>query len=191
MALQRGLSLLTPLPHNHDINHLRGALRLIDRRDQCIEGGAHRGIWTEILSREFGEVFAFEPVHDTQEFENVQNFKCALGDEPGTYIMSPGKDNDGQWHFSASDFTGVSANVVRIDDFDLSPDFIKLDVEGYELFALKGGERTVMKSKPFIMVELNGLSQRYGHTDGDVRSWLEDRGYKEIGRWNKDYLFAS
>ena len=192
--------MLPDLPDDHDINHLLGALRILKENNiefnVAVDGGAHRGIWTKILSERFGYVYAFEPVTDNflkiPDFDNVTKTNCALGDEEGTYCMAPGEHNTGQWHIGLDKNNTMNATaIVKLDIYNIGPDLIKLDVEGFELPALKGAEKTIEVSKPAIMVEMNGLSERYGYTDDDLRGYLDNFGYKEAGKWNKDYLFLS
>jgi FkbM family methyltransferase len=57
--------------------------------------------------------------------------------------------------------------IVRFDDLDLRPGFVKLDVQGAELEALRGMERTLAVCRPLLMTE--GC--------GRVRGFLEERGY--------------
>jgi FkbM family methyltransferase len=45
--------------------------------------------------------------------------------------------------------------LARLDDFDLAPAFIKLDVQGYERAALLGGEATLRRHEPVVMIENN------------------------------------
>jgi len=45
------------------------------------------------------------------------------------------------------------SRIERLDDLNLSPFFIKLDVQGYEYKALKGGERTIIRHEPVLLVE--------------------------------------
>ncbi len=45
--------------------------------------------------------------------------------------------------------------LARLDDFNLAPAFIKLDVQGYERAALLGGEATLRAHEPVVMVENN------------------------------------
>ena len=190
--------MLPDLPDDHDINHLRGALRILKENIEfnvAIDGGAHRGIWTSIFAERFKCVYAFEPMTENfiriPDFDNVNKINCALGNEEGTFCMAPGKHNTGQWHIGLDKNNLNPTAIVRLDSYNLSPDLIKLDIEGFELLALKGAEETIKRSKPAIMVEMNGLSERYDYTDDDLRTYLSDFGYREVGKWNKDYLFLS
>lgn len=185
--------MLPDLPDDHDINHLLGALCLFEKRGVAIDGGAHRGIWTRLLADKFEKVYAFEPWTDhfiqIPDLDNVTKINCGLGQEIGTFLMIDGPDNTGQTHFAAAIKEGAGAAVIRLDNLDLDVDFLKLDVEGYELFALQGSVETIKRCKPAIMVEMNGLSERYGYSDDELRTYLSDLGYREAGKWNKDYLF--
>jgi len=179
--------MLPDLPIDHDINHLRGALRILKARgvpfDFAIDGGAHKGIWTRILEDEFKDVIAIEPFHETK---CKNQLKFALGGESGYASMKAGTDNTGQYHV----VEGNDVQVITIDSLGLKPDFIKLDVEGMELPTIKGAMETINKYHPAIMVEMNGLSERYGYTDKDLVEYLNSIGYKQEGKWNKDYLFC-
>lgn len=60
--------------------------------------------------------------------------------------------------FDASDKSGyrlMSVSVVPLDNFNLAPDLIKLDVEGFEQQALNGLENTLCKHYPALLVEIN------------------------------------
>lgn len=55
-----------------------------------------------------------------------------------------------------------------LDGLGLSVDFIKCDVEGHELAVLKGAERTLLESRPIVLIE---IEQR--HQDGDIEATFE------------------
>lgn len=60
--------------------------------------------------------------------------------------------------FDASDknaYRLVSVRVESLDNFNLAPDLIKLDVEGFEQQALKGLEKTLSSHYPVLLIEIN------------------------------------
>ena len=130
----------------------------------------------------------------------VDNYKClvknaevehhnqALGEKPGwVSIEKTDPRNTGQDHVTA----GSDVEMVTIDSLGLeNVDFLKLDVEGYELFALKGAEETLKRCKPVVLIEVNGLSERYGLHDSEACNYLRDLGFKLKNRVNKDLIYA-
>jgi FkbM family methyltransferase len=63
----------------------------------------------------------------------------------------------------------VPTPVMPLDDLGLSPDFVKLDVQGHEHAALLGLESTLRRSRPVLLVEAPG---------DDVRGFLDSLGYE-------------
>ena len=47
----------------------------------------------------------------------------------------------------------ILAKVKPLDAFDLHPDRIKIDTEGYELQVLKGAMRTIRDNHPMLLIE--------------------------------------
>jgi hypothetical protein len=47
----------------------------------------------------------------------------------------------------------VAVDLRRIDDLELEPSFVKIDVEGAELGVLRGMRETIARSHPALMIE--------------------------------------
>jgi len=109
--------------------------------------------------------------------------------------MEPGPDDDpnlnsGQWHLS-NVCGAIDVQVSPLDAFNLyNVGFIKLDVEGYEYFALKGAEKTIKKWRPVVLIEENGLCNRYGIKDGQCGELLKSWGYSLAQRVRKDEIWT-
>ncbi len=62
----------------------------------------------------------------------------------------------------------VICKTKRLDDLNLAPFFIKLDVQGFEFPALVGGEQTIAQYRPILLVEVPkqpeiNLLRRHGY----------------------------
>jgi hypothetical protein len=82
---------------------------------------------------------------------------------------------------------------IRLDDLHLGPiDFIKIDVEGFELPVLKGGEETIKKWRPIICIEQNGSETKWrGAKKFEAVEFLLSLGMKLEKQLNyQDYLFV-
>ena len=174
-----------------DLKSLRGGLRFVSRFNLCIDGGAHVGSWSRYLSFLFKVVLAFEPEPENYEClirnvpENVGIYNSALGPKMGFASLLPGI-NSGCFHIHE----GSSTKVVTIDSFNLeSLDYLKLDVEGFEWAALKGGEESIKRFKPVVQIEEKKL-RHYYKSPQTAREFLEELGYKEVLKINNDVVFV-
>lgn len=165
----------------------------------AIDGGAHVGTWSALMAVHFGRVIAFEPnpptfdrlVENTKDLGNVEARCQALMKRAGpvtVFAPRPNKALTG-WQVSP-DPSGVSESLA-IDDLELDHcGLIKLDLEGAELLAIRGAEKTMRRCRPVLVVEFCGLSSRFGHTDRMIQGHLIGERYRELFRSGPDRVFV-
>ena len=149
--------------------------------------GAHGGVYTLTLLRRFPSmiVHSFEP----QPEELLKNLALnsvssdrvhavALGDQEQTVRMTTKERSSNH----ICDRGDRSVPMIRLDDYIRErklpdPDWIKIDIEGMELPALRGAEQTLRRSHPTIICEINQISGRYGSKVSDLIGYLNSLGY--------------
>lgn len=162
----------------------------------CIQAGGNIGIWPVALARKFKRVVTVEPdaanylamTKNINAFPNIEHQRAAFGMDFGTgsiYVNQEG--NVGALQVKdGSDFKIITIDSLNIEDCDL----LQLDVEGYEYFALAGAVKTITKCKPIIVLELNGLGEKFGYTNGAVIDLVTKLGYEQTGVVRHDYIFV-
>jgi hypothetical protein len=69
-------------------------------------------------------------------------------------------------------------------------DLLYLDLEGFELFALRGAAETIQRCRPVIAVEINQNAGYYGITKEDVSSFIVSHGYRHALSIHSDQAFV-
>jgi FkbM family methyltransferase len=144
-----------------------------------VDVGANIGIYTEFLSRCVGPtglVHSFEPSPDnfkrllafTRDLSNVRLTQAAVGEQSGEcklYVSDKLNVDHRAYKTDGDSRRTVSTEMVALDDYFKAGhrvDLIKMDIQGYELHALRGTQR-VLQENPGInlLVELwpAGLEQ--------------------------------
>lgn len=128
-----------------------------------------------------GVVYAFEPnptAFECLEFNSrppIMPMQVALSDKDGltSLVIS---DNVGASHLV--DVEGTIPTFA-LDHIDLqSPNFIKIDVEGYETKVLRGGVECITNCKPVMLIEVNeGALVRAGSSVAELLDLIESYGY--------------
>lgn len=171
------------------------ALAHVRKWDVAIQAGGNVGVWAQALSKHFDRVVTVEPERENfaclsrnvADYPNILPIHGALGSEIGLCDVEVTPGNAGAHQIKL----GGVVPVVTIDSMAArNVGLICLDVEGYELEALKGAQMTLKRDKPVIMLEDKGLSKRYGTEKGDVIRWLADLGYKVAHEVNRDFVLV-
>lgn len=167
----------------------------------AIDVGAYKGGYTYWMRRAVGDggvVLAFEPQPvaagmlrryvSAFAWRNVAVAECALSSTQGSReLLVPGEGVT-----PAASLVGASLppdprrHAVVVDTLDdhlaAHPPpgrvaLLKVDVEGHELDAFLGAQRTLVDDRPHILFECEARHLR-GATPGDVFDHLRDRGYR-------------
>lgn len=167
------------------------APEILSKGTLFVDVGAHVGTWTVRASKYYAHIIAFEPSLktssvlrknlETNKVKNVLVYNTALGESyaKGTMHFFP----EIRGHGGNSLLTvhpignrqGVDENetlIVPLDSYNLSPDLLKIDTEGYELKALAGARETLSRTRK-ILVELHSEENK-----GPVEKILQDAGFK-------------
>lgn len=173
---------------------LLAALEYVKGLGLAIDVGGHCGLWSKELVKIFDNVAAFEPVAEHRECY-VKNVKTnnyalhpvALGDKEEFISIHTNLGSSGDsWVEGKGDIP-----VKLLDDYNLTPDFIKLDCEGYEYFALKGGEEMLKRSHPCVIVEQKpGRAQKFGLHETQAVTYLQSLGAKLRKEMAGDYILS-
>ena len=174
--------------------------------------GAHIGVYTTLAATAVGasgHVIAVEPDARNAELlrqnlaandvaERVEIVEAAASDANGTVrFFLDQADATGTmgslWKDPLATSRPVEMPAVRLDDALAAhqPDLVKFDVQGAELAALRGMEKTLKRSVPeTIFVELNGAAlERAGSSGAELVAtlhgfgltvWLIDEGERRL-----------
>ena len=74
----------------------------------------------------------------------------------------------------------------KLDAFDFSPTFIKVDIQGGEMEFLLGAEETIKRYRPGFVIE-----GEPGNPEQETIIWLKDRGYRIECATRSDYLMVA
>ena len=173
--------------------------RIVSRcrtKQVAVQAGGNVGLWPKELSKHFEKVITFEP--DSLNFQclelncngnaRIERHNKALADEEKRVGLLRDVKNCGAHQVTE----GNDIETATIDSLALPAcDLIQLDIEGYELKALKGAERTIDAFKPVICVELKRLGEAFGIKDEETINWLQEKGYRQVERISRDYVFTA
>ncbi|MDJ0510715.1 MAG: FkbM family methyltransferase [Crocosphaera sp.] len=128
-----------------------------------------------------GHIYSFEPARKTHNFlqqiieinsiNNISVVKAAISEEPGTCEFVEYLNSDSfSWASETStlntptrksdfDCLTYEVQVTTIDDFvathKITPNAMKIDIEGFELYALQGGKQTLEKYLPYLCIDIH------------------------------------
>lgn len=178
-------------PYQED--RLLAALPHVKRFGHAVDVGAHIGLWVVQLAVKFNRVTCFEPhpdnysalVENTCDLANVYPIEKALGERVEVRRLT-------EFGLGAhvSDI-GTEIQIDRIDNIvELSViDFLKIDVEGFEPFVIRGGETTIKRCRPVVVIEQKH-DMRYGEPRCTAVDLLQKWGASIKWKMKNDYCLG-
>ena len=153
-----------------------------------IDCGANVGYYTILFSRlsPQGKVHAVEPTSTADMLEkNIAHHQCnnvtvhrvAMGQHAGRRVEKIFRIWGRAPEELEYDFTTLDEFVGKMDLQKL--DCIKIDVDSFDFEVLMGGQKTLERFDPWLVVELNHALAVRGYSNMAALSWLLDRGYRQ------------
>jgi len=152
--------------------------------------GAHGGVYTlTFWARCGGTVYSFEPLPEELLVNLRLNGRAtdkvhavAVGDKAGSVRMTTKFRSSNHVDMQSGD---REVPIVRLDDYAVArglpdPQWIKIDIEGMELPALRGAEALLRRAQPVVICEINELYGRFGTRLGEFIDTMAGLGY---GMW--------
>lgn len=161
--------------------------------------GANKGSFIPDLLSRFQKVHAFEPVPDQFDLLSKNNKspnlilnQVALSNKPGrlesvnvfnTWSLLPNTCSSVEKALDYSKRESFSVDVITLDDYCKStgeyPDYIKLDVDGFEPNVIEGAVNTLARKKCPIYMEYSYLPERfYGYPKENFVNLIYYLGYQ-------------
>ncbi|MBH0183289.1 MAG: FkbM family methyltransferase [Nitrospira sp.] len=138
---------------------------LLREQEVFVDVGAHKGeiakVFRETVNNRFAEILMFEP-----DARNADVIKAGLQSLP-EYVrrrhrllpQALCRQTGKQPFFSQLGYGSQlcwfghdMVEVTALDDTDIAPSYLKLHLEGHELDALQGAEKTIRRHRPIIAV---------------------------------------
>lgn len=175
----------------------KNALDIVVNDWACvIDIGAHVGTWSRWFAKRAKELHSFEPVKtnyacltkNLEEYTNCTLYNNAVSDEDKYITMWKPSDLTNTGTFSSVPLPGweeLRYKARAIDNLNLSPTVIKIDIQGGEYPALKGCTRTIKECRPVICWE----NSKDNPDRENIYNFLTDLGYNGVFQFKEDAIW--
>jgi FkbM family methyltransferase len=186
---------------NFEAELFRFMRSVVRRGDAVLDVGANIGIFTVPLARWVGpggHVYAFEPVQEARAglqdhlilnhvADRVTIIPDAISDAPGRSsfhtVGTSGENTLSPKHSRLPTADSIEVSMTTIDGFCLErgiiPSLVKIDIEGYEIHALRGAREVLARHSPLVVVELHPMNwPEIGVNAEELTGLLDEMNYQ-------------
>ena len=173
------------------------AKKYIKKDTVVLDVGANFGQMSIAFSRltgNGGKVYSFEAQNFVYKFleknsevnhcTNIHLFEKAVWDKDGDTLYFPEPDMNNPVPYSSNSVyvtrKGIPVQTITIDSLNIKEpvSFMKVDIEGADIFALKGARETILKNKMPVIFEYSQHMQTvYGTTFNDYVEFANSIDY--------------
>lgn len=169
-------------------------LKVVTKGQNIVDIGTHFGyeaLLASVLVGETGSVNSFEPNPHTFAIAsknlnkpNIKLHNKAVGDHNGSVKMQDKPVTESAFNYVSHD--NSEDNLIEVDLVTLDSalagrkapvDFMKCDVEGFEMQVLKGAADIITKDKPLMVLEADMPSESDQRAN-EISTFLSEFGYK-------------
>ena len=177
----------------YDTNEMVFLMHYLRPEDTFVDIGANVGVYSVLASGTTGaKSLSFEPIPSTFaslkrniNYNNLQDktelYNFGVGDKEETLVFSNSLDAINHV-ITDSNYSG-SVTEIPVKPLDqlmenYSPNFLKIDVEGFEANVINGAVETLKRSElRVIIMETNGLSDQYEFGQNYIHNKLLALGF--------------
>ena len=176
----------------HEVDEMAFLLHTIRPGERFFDVGANVGSYAILAASKGADVVAAEPVLSTckaltrnvqvNDFsDRIRVENAAVGESVGELRMTSELDTTNHAVAAGDDQgLGVLVPMTTLDELAKfgQPNFLKVDVEGYEAAVVRGGQTTLSdRNLHAVVMETNGSGRRYGEDDIDLVRHMLDFGF--------------
>ena len=177
------------------------SITYVENFNTAIDIGACVGFWSRDLCKIFNKTICFEPykkssdclIKNLKEFNNYELFNVALSNQSGKnklLVSEEGIGGNSLNGFGMKDCKSIEIETKQLDDYRFTNiDYIKIDVQFYELFVLEGATETLKINNPLLCIECARRNKEELEYVKNINNFLVNLGYKVIGGVGKELFF--
>jgi len=155
-----------------------------------IDVGGNIGTFLWQFTDKCAVAYVFEPIPklnnviarsiEYNKDNKVKLIAKAVGDQPAVVKMLDNNNSSIVSGIVSEDVIDIPVTTLDIEFSSVNKiDFVKIDVEGYEVSVLKGAVKLIDKHRPIMLVEVHPIYlANYSQSHLDVISFLEAHKYK-------------